>query len=80
MGQARRRGNIEQRIAESQFYANEQKRLDKWLSDNRPIAVSVNTHGGEFRRKTSSLQRALLISALCGIGAFVVDKDGNRID
>lgn len=79
MGQAKRRGDFETRKAESEFYANEQKRLDKWLNDNRPVVVSINTHGGISKRKTSSLQRALLISALCGMGAFVADKDGNRI-
>jgi hypothetical protein len=71
MGQAKRR--------ESEFFSSEQKRLDKWFEDNRPIVVSSNTHGGVSRRKTSSLRRALLISALCGMGAFVTDKDGNRL-
>lgn len=79
MGQAKRRGDFEARKAESEFYANEQKRFDKWLYDNRPVVVSINTHGGISRRKTSSLQRAQLIALLCGVGAFVADKDGNRI-
>lgn len=77
MGQAKRRGSFEQRKSESEFYSAEQARLDKWLCDNRPVVVSVNTHGGISKRRTSSLQRALLISALCGISAYVVDKDGN---
>ena len=79
MGQAKRRGDFDARKAESEFYASEQKRFDKWLEDNRPVVVSINPHGGISRRKTSSLQRALLISALCGMGAFVADKDGNRL-
>lgn len=79
MGQAKRRGDFEARKAESEFYANEQKRLDQWLNDNRPVVVSINTHGGISKRKTGSLQRALLIAAMCGVGTFVADKDGNRI-
>ena len=80
MGQAKRRGDFETRKNESEFYAKERERLDKWLFDNRPVVVHINTHGGVTRRKTSSLQRALLITALSGIGAFVADKDGNRIN
>lgn len=79
MGKAKRRGDFEDRKQQSAFYANEQKRLDEWLYDNRPVVVSIDTHGGISKRKTSSLQRALLISALCGMGAFVADKNGNRI-
>lgn len=79
MGQAKRRGNFDDRKAESEFYASEQKRLDAWLYENRPVVVSINTHGGYSRRKTSSLERAKLLCVLAGIGAFVVDKDGNRI-
>lgn len=79
MGQAKRRGTLNDRKAQSEFYASEQKRLDKWLYDNRPVVVHLNAHGGLSKRKTSSLQRAILISALCGMGAFVADKDGNRI-
>lgn len=80
MGQAKRRGDFEARKAESEFFASEQKRLDKWLEDNRPVVVRINTHGGTSRQKTSSLQRAQLIALLCGVGAFVADKNGNRIN
>jgi len=79
MGQAKRRGDFDTRKAQSEFYASEQKRLDSWLYENRPVVVSVNTHGGYNRRRASSLERARLLCALAGIGAFVVDKDGNRI-
>jgi len=36
MGQAKRRGSLEQRAEESKFYESERKRLDEWLRDNRP--------------------------------------------
>ena len=36
MGEAKRRGSLERRSEESQFYAAERKRLDEWLRDNRP--------------------------------------------
>lgn len=76
MGEAKRRGDFEARKAESEFFAKEQERLDKWLFDNRPIVVSRNTHGQTTRRKShsSALRRAALITMLSGIGAFVVDK------
>ncbi len=80
MGQAKRRGDFEARKAQSEFFDSEQKRLDKWLEDNRPVVVSINTHGEVSRRKTSSLQRALIIAALCGAGAFVTDSNGNRLN
>lgn len=79
MGQAKRRGDFDKRKAESEFFANEQKRLDKWLYENRPVVVSISTHGDATKRRTSSLRRALIIAALSGIGAFVTDKDGTRL-
>ena len=79
MGQAKRRGDFYTRKAESIFYASEQKRYDEWLWNNRPIVVSINTHGGISKRKTSSYQRALLLAAMSGFGAYVIDKDGNRM-
>jgi hypothetical protein len=78
MGQAKRRGSFDERKLESEFYADERRRLDQWLSDHRPIVVDVDTHGNVRRRKTSSLQRALLIAALCRAGSFVM-QDGVRI-
>lgn len=68
MGQAKRRGDFDEMKAESVFFASERARLDKWLSDNRPVIHNTGSHG--YSRKTSSLQRALLISAMC-MGAFV---------
>lgn len=79
MGQAKRRGDFEKRKSESLFYESEKKRYDAWLYENRPVVVSLNTHGGHSRRKTSSLERALLLCSLSGIGAFIVDKNGERI-
>lgn len=79
MGQARNRGDFEKRKAESIFYASEQKRYDDWLWNNRPIVVSANTHGGISKRKTSSYQLALLLAAMSGLGAYIIDKDGNRL-
>ena len=34
MGQAKARGNFEQRKSESIFHENEQRRLDAWLFEN----------------------------------------------
>lgn len=79
MGQAKRRGNFEERKAESEFYASEQKRLEAWLYDHRPVVVSLLSDGSKSRQRTSSLQRALLLCALAGIGAYV-DQDGKRIN
>lgn len=79
MGQAKRRGDFDARKAESEFFANERKRLDKWLYENRPVAVSISTHGDVIKRRTSSLRHTLIIAAMSGIGAFVTDKDGNRL-
>jgi hypothetical protein len=71
MGQARRRGNFEQRKSEAEFYAMEQKRLDDWLYNNRPVVAIPNTHGGYSHRRTSSLQRALMLCVWAGSGAYI---------
>lgn len=45
MGQARQRGNFEQRKAESLFYSDEQARLNEWLKSRRPKVTFLNSRG-----------------------------------
>jgi len=65
MGEAKRRGSLEQRSAESQFYESERKRLDEWLRDNRPAeSKTVRVI------KTPAAKRGKLIAAISLLGAI----------
>ena len=73
MGQARRRGSVEQRISEAKFYLNERERLDNWFKEREVVErFSVN------KENKISQSEILLVLAIETMGLNLMYKEFNK--